>query len=183
MSENRFFQNIQSVMSDYRPEVPQAAYAGMRRKLWWSNFTKISATRFNVWYALLIVSSVTIWFNYSSIKSNPTTEAVSNETFETPNQNLPVPSIHQEQQTSPQAEETASVIIVKQSQEGSPSSVSTNKEVENNEPIVSEKSVTTAPTETRDLNSQSPAKVDTSVAVTKGTKKGLKVKTYQVSDK
>ena len=49
MSEDRFFQHVRSTMADYRPEVPEAVYSSVRKKLWWSNFTRLSATRFNVW--------------------------------------------------------------------------------------------------------------------------------------
>jgi len=60
MSEDRFFQQVNSVMSNYRPEVPETVYAGMRKKLWWSNFTRFSYTSLNVWYLLIaFVAGVT----------------------------------------------------------------------------------------------------------------------------
>ncbi len=42
-------------MEFYTPEAPAEAYAGMRKKLWWSNFTKLSASRFNMWYLILLL--------------------------------------------------------------------------------------------------------------------------------
>lgn len=62
MSEDRFFNQVRETLHDYAPEVPQSVYGAMRRKLWWSNFTKLSVTRFNVWYAILIMAAGGIWF-------------------------------------------------------------------------------------------------------------------------
>ena len=55
MSEDRFFQQVKSVMSDYRPEVPGHVYEGARKKMWWSNFMRFDATRLNIWYIALTV--------------------------------------------------------------------------------------------------------------------------------
>jgi len=68
MSEDRFFQQVNAAMSDYSPEVPASVYAGMRKKLWWSNFTRLSATRFNVWYAALILTGGFMWFTIGTAK-------------------------------------------------------------------------------------------------------------------
>lgn len=57
MSEERFFEQVKGTMSGYAPEVPQGVYGKMRRALWWSNFTKLSATRFNMWYLLLLLGA------------------------------------------------------------------------------------------------------------------------------
>lgn len=57
MSEDRFFQQVKSVMSDYQPEVPGQVYAGMRKKMWWSNFLRFDATRLNVWYVAVAVGA------------------------------------------------------------------------------------------------------------------------------
>lgn len=54
MSEERFYNQFREKLQNYAPEVPAGVYAGMRRKLWWSNFTRLSVTRFNLWYTLLI---------------------------------------------------------------------------------------------------------------------------------
>lgn len=55
MSEERFFAQVKSTMETFSPEVPQAVYAGMRRRVWWNKFTALDATRFNMWYLLLLV--------------------------------------------------------------------------------------------------------------------------------
>jgi hypothetical protein len=59
MSEDRFFQQVKSVMSDYRPEVPGHVYEGARKKMWWSNFMRFDATRLNIWYIALTVGVAT----------------------------------------------------------------------------------------------------------------------------
>ena len=55
MSEDRFFQQVKSVMSDYSPEVPGSVYEGVRKKMWWSNFMRFDASRLNIWYVALAV--------------------------------------------------------------------------------------------------------------------------------
>ena len=55
MSEYKFFQMVQGKLENFSPEVPQAAYAGMRRKYAVSKFMRWNAGRLNVWYALLLV--------------------------------------------------------------------------------------------------------------------------------
>ncbi len=55
MSDERFYDQVRSTMSGYAPEVPQAAYGKMRRALWWSNFTKLSVSRFNMWYLIALL--------------------------------------------------------------------------------------------------------------------------------
>ena len=57
MSEERFFNQMKDSLQSYSPEVPEAVYAGMRKKLWWSNFTRFSATRLNMWYLILLVGA------------------------------------------------------------------------------------------------------------------------------
>ena len=67
MSDERFFAQVKTTLSDYSPEVPAAVYSGMRRKLWWAQFTRLSATRFNMWYLLLMVGiSGGVAMNYFS---------------------------------------------------------------------------------------------------------------------
>jgi hypothetical protein len=56
MSDERFFSQVKATLGDYAPSVPGSVYTGMRRKLWLANFTRLSATRFNMWYALLLIS-------------------------------------------------------------------------------------------------------------------------------
>lgn len=57
MSDERFFAQVKSTLHGYAPGVADGVYEGMRRKLWWSNFTKLSASRFNMWYMLLLIAA------------------------------------------------------------------------------------------------------------------------------
>jgi len=62
MSDDRFYNQVRSTMANYQPEVPASVYGAMRKKLWWSNFTKLSATRFNIWYlGIMISGAVAAW--------------------------------------------------------------------------------------------------------------------------
>ncbi|MBX7052712.1 MAG: hypothetical protein K1X54_11800 [Flavobacteriales bacterium] len=65
MSDERFFQQVKSSLHDYQPAVDASVYSGMRRKLWWSNFTKLSFARFNMYYLLLLLgtSSAIVYYN------------------------------------------------------------------------------------------------------------------------
>jgi hypothetical protein len=56
MSEDKFFGQVKSTMEHYAPEVPASVYAGMRRKLWLSQFLRWNASRLNAWYVVLFVS-------------------------------------------------------------------------------------------------------------------------------
>ena len=184
MSEDRFFQNIRSTMVEYRPEVPQSAYTGMRKKLWWSNFTKISATRFNIWYAALIVTSASLLINFSLADATPENDGAASAQSELPqvvHQDMPASPV-QETNTSPlsvemNSEEVSSKDVRKTAttvtnQEEKPGNVATGmSETE----IVSEQITSIEPT--------AEGKKDSALSVGKGVKKGLKVKTFQVPDK
>ncbi len=65
MSDERIFTQVKASLYNFSPEVPEAAYKGMRRKLWMSNFTRLSATRFNMWYLLLALAGGTAVFAYN----------------------------------------------------------------------------------------------------------------------
>ncbi len=65
MSDERLFTQVKDSLYNFSPEVPEAAYKGMRRKLWMSNFTRLSATRFNMWYLLLALAGGTAVFAYN----------------------------------------------------------------------------------------------------------------------
>lgn len=66
MSEDRFYQQVRSTMTDYSEDVPASVYAAMRKKLWWSNFMQLNVTRFNVWYALAIVAGLAAYASWGS---------------------------------------------------------------------------------------------------------------------
>jgi hypothetical protein len=72
MSEDKFFQMVQGKLENFSPEVPQSAYAGMRRKYALSKFMSWNASRLNVWYALLLVgmtSAAIVVLNSNSTES------------------------------------------------------------------------------------------------------------------
>jgi hypothetical protein len=84
MSEEKFFLQVKSTMEHYAPEVPAAVYAGMRRKLWISQFMRWNASRLNAWYLLLFVSVGTTVAVLSANDSAQGNKAASyNSTIET----------------------------------------------------------------------------------------------------
>jgi hypothetical protein len=81
MSEERFYNQVREQLFDYSPEVPQSVYGGMRRKLWWSDFTSFKAFRFNMWYLLIMVGGASAAVIYST-KENTDSIATKAGTFE-----------------------------------------------------------------------------------------------------
>jgi hypothetical protein len=81
MSEERFYNQMREQLFDYSPEVPQSVYSGMRRKLWWSDFTSFKAFRFNMWYLLIMVGGASAAVIYST-KENTDSIATKAGTFE-----------------------------------------------------------------------------------------------------
>ena len=182
MSEDRFFQNIRSTMVEFRPEVPQSVYSGMRKKLWWSNFTKISATRFNLWYAVLIVTSASLLINFSLTDATPESDGAQSAQSELPkvlNEDLPA-SPAQESNTSPQ---TVEMIIEETSTKAIRQTATTKQEEkpDNDAPGMTETEV--ASEQITSIEPSVEGKKDSAISVGKGVKKGLKVKTFQVPDK
>jgi hypothetical protein len=74
MSEEKFFQKVQSELSGYSPEVPAHVYAGMRRKYGWAKFTTWNATKWNVWYLVMLLG-ISTGIAYSTT-SSLTTESI-----------------------------------------------------------------------------------------------------------
>jgi hypothetical protein len=90
MSDERFFKQMKNVLHDYQPAVDASVYSGMRRKLWWSNFTKLSFHRFNMYYLLVLLlgaSAAVILCNNSA-----TAERANKHQFEVVN-DLQTPSM------------------------------------------------------------------------------------------
>ena len=184
MSEDRFFQNIRSALVEYSPEVPHSVYTGMRKKLWWSNFTRISATRFNVWYAALIVFSgaLLIGFNLKDaaavLENSPAAQSEISTT------------VSQEVQTSAaNDQETGAQPIENMNKEVAPNPVKkmttpTAEREENPSNVansVPEKEVSKE--QNVAIESHKDSRSDSSTTAGKAVKKGLKVKTFQVTDK
>jgi hypothetical protein len=67
MSDEKFFSQVKNALEHYAPEAPAAVYDGMRKRLWWSNFTRLSMTRLNMWTILLLLGAMSaVWFYNSS---------------------------------------------------------------------------------------------------------------------
>jgi hypothetical protein len=56
MSEETFFNQVKGQLVNYSPEVPEAVYAGMRRKYARSRFFAWNASRLNIWYVALLLT-------------------------------------------------------------------------------------------------------------------------------
>jgi hypothetical protein len=184
MSEDRFFQNIRSVLVEYKPEVPQSVYTGVRKKLWWSNFTRISATRFNIWYAVLIVTASSLLINFSTKDAAPVLDGPASAQSETPgvsNQEMPVSHAPEVDSGAQSKEMTSKEISPKTPRQASSSEATLEKE-----PTDVVRDMTSAETRSDETNSAASSldgKKDSVPPSGKGVKKGLKVKTFQVSDK
>ncbi|MFT4678868.1 MAG: hypothetical protein ACI84C_000679 [Flavobacteriales bacterium] len=62
---DQFLEMFKESFGDYSPEVPSAVYAGVRKKMFWSNFMGFNMAQLNIWYVLLASSSVALlgWSN------------------------------------------------------------------------------------------------------------------------
>lgn len=69
MSEEKFFQQVKGQLENYSPEVPEAVYAGMRRKYARSRFFAWSASRLNVWYVALLLTGTAAVFCMTNSKT------------------------------------------------------------------------------------------------------------------
>lgn len=69
MSEETFFNQIKGQLENYSPEVPEAVYAGMRRKYARSRFFAWSASRLNVWYVALLLTGAASIFCMTNSKT------------------------------------------------------------------------------------------------------------------
>ncbi len=186
MSEDRFFQQVNAAMTDYRPEVPASVYAGMRKKLWWSNFTRLSATRFNVWYAALLVTGGIVWFAADNANTSvrPAEDVIVNEA-------AIIESPVVESSASSQDQATASSITAETPKQSTsnvaPSSDSkaTANALTGETISLTEKSelVVETPASEGQLLNETPANQTESTQTKQGAKKGLKVKTFNSTDK
>ena len=186
MSEDRFFQQVNAAMTDYSPEVPASVYAGMRKKLWWSNFTRLSATRFNVWYAALILTGGLAWFAVGNAKTtaSPAEAVTVSETaiVESPavessagNENQsPVSSTTQE--NSPH---NAAAVSTKNAAKTEAVDSKDEPATQSNQPDLMTEATNT---EGQVINEPS-ANQSESTQIKQGSKKGLKVKTFNSTDK
>lgn len=187
MSEDRFFEQVNKVMSSYSPEVPEAVYAGMRKKLWWSNFTRLSATRFNVWYLLLAITSVTMWLSLTpsyvaDLPSQTTQHQASDETIHETTESATVPAqvVVNESEQSTLSQQPVQRPVAKQEQVVTAVATEESAEKatashEGNSNPTNEQTNAVAPVTTQQAQSAPTTQP--------GSKKGLKVKTYQQTEK
>ena len=186
MSEDRFFQQVNAAMTDYSPEVPATVYAGMRKKLWWSNFTRLNATRFNVWYAALILTGGLVWFaaGKNQAGSAPADATIVNETA---TDESPV------MEASSGAENQTAVSEITQESSTQAKTVVNPKSTANADAVALKDETTTqsiqpelvseAVTSEGQSVSEATANQPESASAKPGSKKGLKVKTFNTSDK
>lgn len=53
--EDKFFEMYRDSFQDFAPEAPASIYAGVRKKMMWSNFMTFNLSTLNVWYLGLIL--------------------------------------------------------------------------------------------------------------------------------
>lgn len=191
MSEDRFYSQVRSVMTDYRPEVPASAYNAMRRKLWWSNFTRLSLTRLNMWYLMLLVAAGLTWAVWKQPQASAEgldrtnqLEVVASESSTAVEAELPTQTeaeITQKAQPNekPLGSETSSKAFKKSNQpvkaSASEMMPSEKQEATAGAAEVSAEELGTEKLETTPIHEQSIAKP--------ASKKGLKVTTYETPEK
>jgi hypothetical protein len=180
MSEDRFYSNVRSVMTDHAPEVPSAVYVGMRKKLWWSNFTRLSSTRFNLWYLLLMLAGTGIIIGLNRPSATSETSVV-NSSIEI---ERIAPVDNQDMAVEQSAPTEIDVTEQKTNSTSSHSARATAEETAQSEPA-SEVAQLEQPAESAVSNEpkQEMVPTETTSPIAAGTKKGLKVKTYNTSDK
>lgn len=179
MSEDRFYNQVRSTMANYQPEVPASAYSGMRNKLWWSNFTKMSATRFNVWYLAILVTGAAVALNLSS--ETPVNEAIVVEQ-----------STQSDETAQPvlEAANTAPAVLPSNESQSSTKNASSQRNSNGHAKQISNETASTGQTvaEETSVGSSNAQQVSNATEVNTekesqqptsgGAKRGLKVKTY-----
>ena len=186
MSEDRFFQQVNATMANYRPEVPQAVYSGMRKKLWWSNFTRLSATRFNIWYLAILITGSTALLNVG-ITENDSAASEVNQLQQVPNaagaaREIPAQEGSIAESEGVDSEQNNQKVVVGKSDNVQSTQIQSDlKELEassKQQIEVTEPAVKSSP-------AVSETKVQTAESVKNepASKKGLKVKTYNAQDK
>ncbi|MFM9004999.1 MAG: hypothetical protein ACKOSR_05780 [Flavobacteriales bacterium] len=183
MSEDRFYSHVRSVMSEHRPEVPASVYAGMRKKLWWSNFTRLSVTRFNMWYALLIIGGLGAWAGLSIVKQDKASQAMESPMEPTKHEMIEsAPLLTQESSQSPKEGEPSAASASTEAKETAVvKKQSAQKEIEvQNEEIQKE----AYPVAEKQDEKAAPTAESQKVEPTKqGSRKGLKITTYERDQK
>jgi hypothetical protein len=179
MSDDRFYNEVRSTMANFQPEVPASAYSGMRKKLWWSNFTKLSATRFNVWYLAILATGAAVALNLSS--ETPLNEAIvveqSTQTTEIAQPVLEATNASPEVMPSNESQGSAKNSQSEHNSKGHAKQLS-NESAVTGQVVVEETTVgannAQQVTSTMEVNPEKESQLPASG----GAKRGLKVKTY-----
>jgi hypothetical protein len=66
---------------DFAPEVPASVYAGVKKKMFWSNFMGFNIAQLNIWYVLLATSSIAL-LGWSNLEQNSTGIVASGSEYE-----------------------------------------------------------------------------------------------------
>jgi hypothetical protein len=152
--------------------------------LWWSDFTKISASRFNIWYALLIVTSASLLINFSLTDATQENEAATSAQSELPevvNQDLPDSPVHK---ASENTQATGEIMEGTSSKDVRPTAAPAISHEEKSLEVVDGVTVTEkTPVQTLSVETTAEGKKDSVASSGKGVKRGLKVKTFQGTDK
>ena len=175
MSEDRFNNQVRSIMANYQPEVPASVYGAMRKKMWWSNFTRLSATRFNIWYLALLLSGATAAWAFWPQASTSDSAATTHPIVEQP-ESQPVVEITTE---TPQVAESVQAesntqITSDVKKDGMRQSV----EATNTVAPVNATELTTTIAEVETNKPVEEEKVEEPQTAKSGAKRGLKMKTY-----
>ena len=184
MSEDRFFNQVNATMTDYRPEVPESVYVGMRKKLWWSNFTRLNATRFNIWYLAVLFLTAGVVFSslYSEnevavapvIQQQP--NAVALPAAENPTQ-IPSQALSASENSS--EKKTGDKHVLPNQESASSEKVALDMSSEN-QTTTQQEMVHTSDAKDAPATEQTGLE---STEANKGSRKGLKVKTFNAGEK
>ena len=68
--EDKFFEMYRDSFQGFEPEVPASIYAGVRKKMMWSNFMTFNLSTLNVWYLGLILAGGLGTIGYVSIETS-----------------------------------------------------------------------------------------------------------------
>ena len=182
MSEDRFYSKMRSVITEYRPEVPASVYEGMRKKLWWSNFTRLSITRFNMWYVLLIIGGIGTWAGVGLSKQEVATQVVES-TIESGSQEI---SVSAPQLTMEDPEKMEQVTSTPKVNRGKDNGIG-RKDLPANRELLSEKpdaeKAVSPVTEKQSEPAAPAAETQQTEPVKQGNRKGLKITTYGTDEK
>jgi hypothetical protein len=187
MSEDRFFQQVKATMAHYSPEVPESVYVGIRKKLWWSNFTRLSVTRFNIWYLAVLITGAAAAISVSQAADSAETEnAVQLQTSADASGGVMAVT-----ESAPSEESAASVV----QPEEQTSANNTVDPMSSKNHAVAQTDLTAQETESPNQPMQASTSEELSESVNQNpqtvqpsesktaSKKGLKVKTYNSGDK